>query len=134
MPTPNIAVTTMINRYTTLLFLIIALNTDVIAQESFELTTEDRQIIHYATQDYNICVQQNAVQQLDNFADIRRVAAEAVQLCEHQLKELKVKLAGTVNAEYYSGLERHIKNRAIRKLLPLLMFEKSSRQAASDKG
>jgi len=128
MPTLNIAANSNMNRYSTLLFLLISLHTGAMAQASFDLTTEDRQLISYATQDYNLCIQQNAIQQLDNYADIRQVAAQAVDLCEHQLKELQNKLGDKAESEYYSGLEHHIKSRAIRKLLPLLMIEKSSRQ------
>ena len=107
------------------------MNTLVIADESFELSNEDYRHINKTALDYNQCLQQNAIQQLDNYADIREVAAHAVNLCEQQLNELKNKLGNKANSGHYSGLERHIKNRAIKSLLPLLMFEKSSRQAAA---
>jgi len=127
--TIHISVNFTMNRYFSLLFFLMFLNVNVVAQEPGKVTDEDRRLINETTRDYNICVQQNAVQQLDNFADIRKVAALAVNLCEHQLNELKVKLGSKANSDLYSGLGRHIKNRAIKTLLPLLMIAKSSRQA-----
>jgi hypothetical protein len=117
-------------RYIILLIFLAGVNAGINAQESTGISNEDRQLINKTTQDYNICVQQNALQQLDNYTDIREVAAHAVELCEHQLNTFKEYFAAKTNADFYSGLERNIKNRTIRKLLPLLMYEKSSRQTA----
>lgn len=122
------------NQYISVLFFFICLNNGVFAQELFELTNEDRQQINEATQDYNQCLQQNAIQQLDNYADIREVAAHAVNLCKHQLSEFREKLGAKANSDFYSGFERHIKNSAIRNLLPMLMYEKSARQSAASDG
>ena len=123
------------NKYASLLlFITTGLNTAVIAQESTGLTNEDRQQIFETTRNYNICVQQNALKQLDNNTDIREVAAHAVNLCEHQLSEFREKLGSKANSDLYSGLERQIKNRTIKKLLPLLMYEKSSRQIMDHEG
>ncbi len=132
--TKCLSVNSVMNRYTTLLFISICMNANINARESNEVTDEDRQLINETTRDYNICVQQNAVRQLDNFADIRKAAALAINLCEHQLIELKEKLGSKANSDLYSGLERHIKNRAIKTLLPLLMIEKSSRQDSVSEG
>jgi len=118
------------NRYATILFISICMNASINAQQRDEVSDEDRQLINETTRDYNICVQQNAVQQLDNFSDIRKAAALAVNLCEHQLNEFREKLGSKANSDLYSGLGRHIKNRAIRTLLPLLMIARSSRQAS----
>jgi hypothetical protein len=118
-------------RYTSLLLFFFCINNPVIANESFELSNEDYQHINKTALDYNLCLQQNAIKQLDDYADIREVTAHAVNLCDQTLKELKNKLGNKANSDQYSGLERHIKNRAIKSLLPLLMFEKSSRQAAA---
>ena len=120
------------NRYTSVLFFFICMNTSVFAQQSFEVTDEDRQHINETTQNYNQCVQQNALQQIDNYADIRQVAGHAVKLCEHQLSEFREKLGARANSDFYSGFERHIKNNAIRNLLPMLMYEKSARQGTAN--
>jgi hypothetical protein len=117
-------------RYIILLIFLAGVNAGINAQESTGISSEGRQLINKTTQDYNICVQQNALQQLDNYSDIRVVAAHAVEHCEHQLNAFKENFAAKRNPEFYSGLERSIKNRAIRNLLPLLMYEKSSRQTA----
>ena len=117
-------------RYIILFIFFTGITAGINAQESTGISSEDRQLIHKTTQDYNICVQQNALQQLDNYTDIRVVAAHAVEHCEHQLKAFKENFAAKTNADFYSGLGRSIKNRAIRNLLPLLMYEKSSRQTA----
>lgn len=119
------------NRYTSVLFFFICLNTNVFAQKSFELTDEDRQHINETTQDYNQCLQQNALQQLDNYADIRQVAAQAVNLCGHKLIEFREKLGSRANSDFYSGYEDRIKNSAIRNILPLLMYEKSARRSVT---
>lgn len=117
-------------RFLTFLIFFVGINAGINAQESSGPGIEDRQLIYKTTEDYNICIQQNALQQMDNYDDIREVAAHAVDLCEYQLDKFKANFAGKPNAEFYSGLERTIKNRSIRKLLPLLMYEKSSRQTA----
>ena len=113
-----------------LLIFLAGANADINAQESTGISSDDRELINITTQDYNICIQQNALQQLDSYTDIRVVAAHAVEHCEHLLKTFKDNFAARTNPEIYSGLERSIKNRAIRNLLPLLMYEKSSRQTA----
>ncbi len=102
------------------------LNTGAFAQESFELTTEDHRLINLTTLAFNLCVQQNARQQLDNFADVRVIAGHAINYCDEKLDELREKLGGKMNPASFSGLERHLKNRAIRKLLPQLMYQKSA--------
>ncbi len=116
------------NSYTYILFFIITINITAHAQEFTDLTQDELQLISKTSRDYNICVQQNAQSQLDKFADIRKVAAHAVNFCEEQLRELKEKLGSKADSNFYSGFERQLKNRTIKKLLPLLMFEKSSRQ------
>ena len=64
------------------------LNTGVYAQESFELTNEDHRLISMTTLAFNLCVQQNARQQLDNFADVRVIAGHAINYCDEKLDEL----------------------------------------------
>lgn len=112
-------------RHSRLLLFVCVLNTGAFAQESFELTNEDHRLINMTTLTFNLCVQQNARQQLDNFADVRVIAGHAINYCDEKLDELREKLGGKMNPASFSGLERHLKNRAIRKLLPQLMYHKS---------
>ncbi|MFT5131990.1 MAG: hypothetical protein ACI9SC_000453 [Gammaproteobacteria bacterium] len=116
------------NQHITFLLIILFLNVELVAEESFQLTSEDYQLINTATHDYDNCVQQNAAQQLDNYADVRQIAAHAVNLCEHHLTELEEKIIARAGSDFLSGMTRHIKNRSIKKLLPILMYEKSARQ------
>jgi hypothetical protein len=125
----NITTNPGMNRYLSLLIFIVSINA-ISAQESTGLSDEDRLLINKTTNDYNICIQQGALRQLDNFADIRQLAAHAVESCEAHFDQFKEKLGDKISTDFYSGLERSIKNRSIRQLLPLLMYEKSLRQDA----
>jgi hypothetical protein len=116
------------NKYLILFTLFTCINTHIFAQEPGSPDDSDIQLINKTTLDYNVCVQQNALRIFDDYEDIRQVAAHAVESCEDQFEALKEKSEITGKTNFYSGMQRTIKNRAIRKLLPLLMFEKSSRQ------
>jgi hypothetical protein len=107
------------------------INSHVFAQEANKVDDSDLQLINTTTQDYNLCVQQNALRIFDDYDDIRHVAAHAVESCEDKFEVFKEKSESTGKTHFYSGMQRTIKNRAIRKLLPLLMSEKSSRQQAN---
>ncbi len=122
------ASTFIMRRYSGLVFFIFSLHTSVSAQEPFDLTNEDHRLINTTTLHFNICVQQNAAEQLDNHADVRVIAGHAINHCEPQLNDLREKLGSKMDPDSFTGLERHIKNRAIRKLLPRLMYEKSARE------
>ena len=119
------------NKYFVSFTLFACINTHLFAQEPGKPDDSDIQLINKTTQDYNICVQQNALRIFDDYGDIRQVAAHAVESCEDQFEAFKEKSETTGKTNFYSGMQRTIKNRAIRKLLPLLMAEKSSRQQAN---
>jgi hypothetical protein len=81
---------------------------------------------------YTSCLQDNAREHVASSPDIRVIAGNAVESCNSILAELQTALTDNgVNPDFYMGAVERIKNRAIRRLLPLLMMEKSN-QTRSD--
>ena len=77
--------------------------------------------------DYTTCLQQQARENLDSSPDVRVIAGNAVQACEPLLTDLQSSLhENRVNPRFYMAAVTRMKNRAIRRLLPLLMMEKSN--------
>ena len=75
---------------------------------------------------YTSCLQNNAREHVASSPDIRVVAGNAAETCNSILAELQTALTDNgVNPDFYMGAVTRIKNRAIRRLLPLLMMEKS---------
>jgi hypothetical protein len=76
---------------------------------------------------YTSCLQDNAREHVASSPDIRVIAGNAVESCNSILAELQTALTDNgVNPDFYMGAVERIKNRAIRRLLPLLMMEKSN--------
>ncbi len=76
---------------------------------------------------YTACLQQDARENVTSSPDVRVVAGNAVQACEPLLTDLQARLnENEVNPGFYMGAITRMKNRAIRRLLPLLMMEKSN--------
>ena len=76
---------------------------------------------------YTSCLQEYARENVASSPDIRVVAGNATEACEPVLAGLQATLTGNgVNPDFYMGAVTRIKNRAIRRLLPLLMMEQSS--------
>ena len=76
---------------------------------------------------FTSCLQENAREHVASSPDIRVVAGNAVESCNSILAELQTALTDNgVNPDFYMGAVERIKNRAIRRLLPLLMMEKSN--------
>lgn len=113
---------------TCLLFLVLLLNSTLIAAQAPDLSADDLLRINQVTLDYNRCLQQDAVQGLDRYDDIRQAAAHAVNTCAYWLDSLEGNQGSNINPDFHAGLSQHIRTRAIQTLLPLLMFEKSSRE------
>ncbi len=76
---------------------------------------------------YTSCLQDEAREHVASSPDIRVVAGNAVETCNSILAELQTALTDRgVNPDFYVGAVERIKKRAIRRLLPLLMMEKSN--------
>ena len=76
---------------------------------------------------FTSCLQDNAREYVASSPDIRVIAGNAVESCNSILAELQTALTDNgVNPDFYMGAVERIKNRAIRRLLPLLMMEKSN--------
>ncbi len=76
---------------------------------------------------YTSCLQKDGRENLASSADIRVVAGNAAETCSSILADLETALTESgVNPDFYMGAVVRIKNRAIRRLLPLLMMEKSN--------
>ena len=77
--------------------------------------------------DYTTCLQQDARENVATSPDVRVIAGNAVQACEPILTGLQARLnENGVNPDFYMLAVTRMKNRAIRRLLPLLMMEKSN--------
>ena len=89
---------------------------------------EDMKLIAQTNLTYTTCLQKNALEQLESSPDVRLIAGNAVDSCSSVLDELRATLEENgVNPDFYHGAVERMKNRAIRRLLPLLMMEKSNR-------
>ena len=98
----------------------------VSAEEAYQLTNEDHRLVNVTSLNFHVCVQQDAQKQLVDQVDVRNIAASAVTNCDTELEDLRSQLAAKMPARSYTGLERSIKNRAIKKLLMQLMYQKSA--------
>ena len=75
---------------------------------------------------YTSCLQEHAREHAASSPDVRVVAGNAAEACNSILEELDNTLTDRgVNPAFYMGAITRIKNRAIRRILPLLMMEKS---------
>lgn len=87
----------------------------------------DMKLMAEANLAYSSCLQEHALEHVATSPDIRVVAGNAAEACNSTLTELQNTLTERgVNPDFYMGAIVRIKNRAIRRLLPLLMMEKSN--------
>ena len=87
---------------------------------------EEMKLMAQANLAYTSCLQNNAREHVASSPDIRVVAGNAAETCNSILAELQSNLKDNgINPDFYMGAVARIKNRAIRRLLPLLMMEKS---------
>lgn len=90
--------------------------------------TEDMQLITETNINFTSCIQQASMEIMDSHGDVREIAGLSVEKCAPVLKELDDKLAArNINPDFYKGMIQQMKGRSIRRLLPLLMMEKSNR-------
>ena len=89
--------------------------------------TEEMRLMAEANLAYTGCLQNHAREHVASSPDVRVVVGNAVAACNSILEELDNTLTDRgVNPAFYMGAITRIKNRAIRRVLPLLMMEKSN--------
>ncbi len=88
--------------------------------------SEDMKLVGEANLAYTTCLQQHAREHVASSPDIRVIAGNAAEACNSILAELENTLTDRgINSAFFMGAVARIKNRAIRRVLPLLMMEKS---------
>ena len=108
-----------------LCFLGVSAHADTPLKNSFD--TEDMKLMAEANLDYTSCLQNHAREHVASSPDVRVVAGNAAEACNAILEELDNTLTDRgINPAFYTGAIARIKNRAIRRVLPLLMMEKST--------
>ena len=91
------------------------------------LDTADMRLLAEANLSYSGCLQEKAQEHLASSPDVRVIAGNAAEACNPILTELENTLTDRgINPAYFMGAVLRIKNRAIRRVLPLLMMEKSN--------
>ncbi|MGI9228841.1 MAG: hypothetical protein ACR2P9_03175 [Gammaproteobacteria bacterium] len=100
-------------------------------EESIErFDTEAMRLVNETKLSFTGCIREQSLVLMDNHPDIRETAGLAVEACSDILTELDQQLeAKGMSPEFRNGVTRQMKGRSIRRLLPLLMMEKSSRTA-----
>ena len=94
-------------------------------RNSFDNT--DMQLLAETNLAYTSCLQEHAREHVDSSPDIRVIAENAAEACNPLLTELEKTLTDrSINPAFFTGAVTRIKNRAIRRVLPLLMMEKSN--------
>ena len=111
-----------------LIFLcLVGVNVSVETPPRNSFNREEMILMAEANLAYTSCLQETAPEQLASSPDVRVVAENTVQVCNPILDELQTTLKKNgVNPAFFLGAVTRIKNRAIRRLLPLLMMEKSN--------
>ena len=91
------------------------------------LDTADMRLMAEANLSYSGCLQEKAQEYMASSPDVRVIAGNAAEACNPILAELESTLTDRgINPAYFMGGVLRIKNRAIRRVLPLLMMEKSN--------
>ena len=89
--------------------------------------TAEMKMMAEANLSYSSCLQEHAREHVASSPDIRIIAGNAAEACNPVLAELENTLTDRgVNPAFFMGTVARIKNRAIRRVLPLLMMEKSN--------
>ena len=89
--------------------------------------TAEMKMMAEANLSYSSCLQEHARERVASSPDIRIIAGNAAEACNPVLAELENTLTERgVNPAFFMGAVARIKNRAIRRVLPLLMMEKSN--------
>lgn len=103
----------------------ITASADTPLRNSFD--SADMQLMAETNLAYTSCLQEHAREHVDSSPDIRVIADNAAEACNPLLAELEETLTDRgINPGFFTGAVTRIKNRAIRRVLPLLMMEKSN--------
>lgn len=112
-------------------FILFLLSNAVTADETLRhsLNEQDFVLIRETDLKFNTCLQEKAMEKINEPLDIRQIAATAVDVCRIELEKLEKEFdESKLDPNFYQGLVNNIKTRAIRQLMPLLMMEKSRTQ------
>ena len=111
----------------------LALVQDARAEQSGEknsFDSADMTLVAQGNLDYTACLRSRALEELDSSPDVRVVADAAAAACRPVLDELRAALGDNrVNPQFANGAIERVKRRALRRLLPLLMMERSQRSS-----
>ena len=111
----------------------LALVQDARAEQSGEknaFDSADMTLMAQGNLDYTACLRSRALEEMDSSPDVRVVADAAAAACRPMLDELRAALENNrVNPEFANGAIERLKRRALRRLLPLLMMERSQRSS-----
>lgn len=109
----------------------LALAQDARAEKSGEknsFDSADMTLVAQGNLDYTACLRSRALEEMDSSPDVRVVADAAAAACRPVLDELRAALEDNrVNPQFANGAIERVKRRALRRLLPLLMMERSQR-------
>ncbi|MEX2480865.1 MAG: hypothetical protein WD928_08390 [Gammaproteobacteria bacterium] len=92
-----------------------------------DLTIEERREMMQHASDYNACVYNAAIADIDKHPDIRQIADEALGACVERLDVLNETItAWGFPSGFAAGFTRSVRDRAVRQLLPELAVRKGS--------
>ena len=115
------------------LTLALALAQDARAEKPGEknsFDSADMTLVAQGNLDYTACLRSRALEEMDSSPDVRVVADAAAAACRPVLDELRAALMDNrVNPQFANGAIERVKRRALRRLLPLLMMERSQRSS-----
>lgn len=98
----------------------------VATRSAGDMTVEERAELMQATNAYQRCVYDSAIEQLDASPDVRAVADMAFDACRDTMQGVNTWFADRGFDEgFATGYTRQMRDRAGRKLLPELMMRKS---------
>jgi hypothetical protein len=91
-----------------------------------DMTVEERTTMMSLVGEYNNCVYQEGVAQVDKFPDIRQAADAAMEACENTANKLRETIDGYgFEPGFAEQFVHHAQSRAARTLLPELAIRKS---------
>ncbi|MSR15672.1 MAG: hypothetical protein EXR86_14185 [Gammaproteobacteria bacterium] len=92
-----------------------------------DMTVDERTAMMSLVGEYNNCVYQEGVAQVDKFADIRQAADAAMEACENTVNKLRATIDSYgFEPGFSEQFVHHAQSRAARTLLPELAIRKSS--------